>query len=74
MNSGNLKQLISSCGNLTEPILKTIALSLLSALETFHKNSNKAYGTIFPSQILFNDDGTIKVKNTIFHIILITYF
>ena len=61
VGGGNLKQLIHSCGNLNEQVIKTIAFSIINALETFQCYTNNAYGTLYPSQILLNDDGTIKV-------------
>ncbi len=61
VNNGNLKQLISSCGNLHESALKIVALGIVNSLETYYTYTNKAYGTLYPSQILFKDNGTIKV-------------
>lgn len=61
MNKGNLKQILNNCGNLPEQIIKKIAYSLIEALTIFQNTTNKCYGPIYPTQVLFDAEEKIKV-------------
>ncbi|KAL4431841.1 hypothetical protein ABPG74_015281 [Tetrahymena malaccensis] len=62
LSGGSLQDLLESFGTLPESIIKQIAIQTISALDVIHNISNSYYGGLTPSQILFKQDGNVKLS------------
>jgi hypothetical protein len=63
MNNSSLQNLIDTAGSLPETVLRNITSQLVKSLETFSKKSESSFGGICPSNVLFNNKGTLRLAN-----------
>ena len=62
MNAGSIENLFDSVGALPEAVIRDIALGVLKSLQEVHLKAKCSYGQLFPSNILLNLKGRIKLN------------
>ena len=60
-NAGSLENLLESVGAIPEKVLLEITKHFIPCLQEIQRNLELPYGCIAPSQVLFNQDGEIKL-------------
>ncbi|EGR30587.1 protein kinase domain protein [Ichthyophthirius multifiliis] len=69
---GSLQNLLENVGTLPENVIKIMLPQIIEALDKIHSQSSHCFGCLSPSQILFKQDGKIKVN--IFLFLIFVFF